>query len=425
MKGGPLKTRVLNARLAMTPTLTAAVLSGRRWLPAVPLPPARVLAGPALLIALGLLAACQPAKTDDDAGDFPPVKVTAGINVEFPADNPQIQSIQLAQAEGVSEAGAQFTGHLVWDGDLTTPIYSPVAGRVEKVTAEIGQTVKPGDDLALMHSPDYAQAQADYYKAVSTLSQAQKALSRFQRLIQYGAAAVKDVESAQGDLDRATAEKQRAEATLQKLGETYGADLNNLYHLRSPLAGIVVDKKINLGQEVRSDIVLSGITDLATTPLFRISDPTHLWVEFDVPEAEIGRLKPGMPIRVRTSAYPGRPFPGQIEVVGASLDANTRVAYARGAVPNPEGLLKEEMYVTIHLELATQETQSVAVPSTAVMYLAGKFYVFVQSGTRKFTRQEVSVEHESDTGKTVVHGLSPGQWVVSQGAVLINALLAA
>ena len=406
-------------------TPTAAVSSSRQWLPSVPLPPARVLAGPALLLAFWLLAACKPAKTDDDAGDFPPVKVTAGSNVEFPADNPQIQSIRLAQAEGVSEAGEQFTGHLVWDSNLTTPIYSPVAGRVEKVIAEIGQPVKRGDDLALMHSPDYAQAQADYYKAVSTLSQAQKALSRFQRLIQYGAAAVKDVEGAQGDFARATAEKQRAETTLQKLGETYGADLNNLYHLRSPLDGIVVDKKINLGEEVRSDIVLSGITDLATTPLFRISDPTHLWVEFDVPEAEIGRLKPGMPIKVRTSAYPGRPFPGQIEVVGAALDANTRVAYARGAVPNPEGLLKEEMYVTIHLELATQQTQSVSVPSTAVMYLAGKFYVFVQSGTRKFTRQEVSVEHESDSGKTVVHGLSPGQWVVSQGAVLINAMLSA
>ena len=402
----------------------AAVSPRRRWRSAVP-PPARVLAGSALLLALWLLAACRPAKTDDDAGDFPPVKVTAGGNVEFPADNPQIQSIRVAQAEGVSEAGAQFTGHLVWDGNLTTPIYSPVAGRVEKVIAEIGQPVKRGDDLALMHSPDYAQAQADYYKAVSTLSQAQKALSRFQRLIQYGAAAVKDVEGAQGDFDRAAAEKQRAETTLQKLGETFGADLNNLFHLRSPLDGIVVDKKINLGEQVRSDIVLSGITDLATTPLFRISDPTHLWVEFDVPEAEIGRLTPGMSIKVRTPAYPGRPFPGRIEVVGAALDASTRVAYARGAVPNPEGLLKEEMYVTVQLELATQQTRSVAVPSTAVMYLAGKFYVFVRSGTRKFTRQEVSVEHESDAGKTIVHGLSPGQWVVSQGAVLINALLAA
>ena len=378
-----------------------------------------------MLLTLGLLAACKPAKTDDDPANFPPAKVSAGNNVEFPAGNPQMQSIRIAQAEGVSEAGEQFTGHLVWDDNRTTPIYSPVAGFVEKVVAEIGQKVEPGDDLALMHSPDYAQAQADYFKAVSALSQAQKALSRFQRLLQYGAAAVKDVESAKGDFDRATAEKQRAEVTLQKLSETFGTDPSNLYHLRSPLEGIVVDKKINLGEQVRSDIMLSGITDLATTPLFRISDPTHLWVEFDVPEGEIGRLKPGMPIKVRTPAYPGRPFPGKIEVVGAALDANTRVAYARGAVPNPEGLLKEEMYVTIRLELATLQTQAVTVPSTAVMYLAGKFYVFVQSGPRKFTRQEVSVEHESDSGKTVVHGLASGQWVISDGAVLVNALLEA
>ena len=385
----------------------------------------RVRAGLSLLLALGFLAACKPAKSEDDATNFPPAKVIAGDSVEFPADNPQLQSIRVAQAEGVLDAGEQFTGHLVWDDNRTTPIYSPVAGFVEKVVAEIGQQVKRGDDLALMHSPDYASAQADFYKAVSTLSQAQKALARFQRLLQYGAAAVKDVEGAQGDFDRATAEKQRAEVTLQKLSETFGTDLSNLFHLRSPLEGIVVDKKINLGEQVRPDIVLSGITDLATTPLFRISDPTHLWVVFDVPEREIGRLQPGTAISVRTSAYPGRPFPGQLEVVGAALDANTRVAYARGAVPNPEGLLKEEMYVTIHLELATPQTQSVTVPSKAVMYLAGKFYVFVRSGTRKFTRQEVSVEHESDAGKTVVHGLAPGQWVVSEGAVLVNALLEA
>ena len=142
-----------------------------------------------------LLPACQKEKGDDSAG-FPPAKISAGENVEFPADNPQMHSIRVAQAEGVSEAGAQFTGHLVWDDNRTTSIYSPVAGFVEKVVAEIGQTVKPGDDLALMHSPDYAQAQADYFKAVSALSQAQKALARFQRLLQYGAAAVKDVEGA-------------------------------------------------------------------------------------------------------------------------------------------------------------------------------------------------------------------------------------
>ena len=402
--------------------MTAVVTSPTR----VPLPRRTKLSGRLLLagLVLSLLSACQREK-GDDSGGFPPPKVSAGENVEFPADNPQMQSIRVAPAESVSEAGAQFTGHLVWDDNRTTSIYSPVAGFVEKVIAEIGQTVKPGDDLALMHSPDYAQAQADYFKAVSTLSQAQKALARFQRLLQYGAAAVKDVEGAQGDSDRATAEKQRAEVTLQKLSETFGTDLSNLYHVRSPLAGVVVDKKINLGQQVRPDIVLSGITDMATTPLFRISDPTHLWVVFDVPEAEIGRLKTGMTINVHTAAYPGRPFPGQIEVVGASLDASTRVAYARAAVANPEGLLKEEMYVTIGLELATAQTQSVLVPSKAVMYLAGKFYVFVRSGPRKFTRHEVTVEHESDSGKTVIHGLAPGQWVVSEGAVLVNALLEA
>ena len=146
-----------------------------------------------------------------------------------------------------------------------------MAGQVEKIVAEVGQTVKKGDDLALMHSSDFGQAQADYRKALGDFAQFDKTLARVKELKEHGAAAQKDVESAQADFDRGLAEKQRAEANLQLLGTTSG-NFNDVYHLISPIAGIVVDKNINVGQQIRADLILAN-TPQATAPLFTITDP--------------------------------------------------------------------------------------------------------------------------------------------------------
>ena len=387
------------------------------------MPPARffrLLPWSVLLLAAG--CGKNPPSAPPEQNTTAP-KVT-GSSIEFSAHNPQLGSLSTIQPRAVQQNGDLFTGRVTWNEDYTDRVFSPVAGQVEKVVAEIGQTVKKGDDLAQMHSADYGQAQADYRKALGDYAQFDKALARAKTLKEHGAAAQKDVESAQADFDRGLAEKERAEASLQLLGTTSG-NFNDVYHVTSPIAGVVVDKNINVGQQLRADLILAN-TPQATAPLFVITDPTKLWVQLDVPEGRLGKLHVGDPVELRSPAYPGRTFPGKLASVGAFLDPQTRVAHARVEVENPDGQLKGEMYVSVEVKEAADAQTDVALPAQAVIYEDGKYYVFVQDAVNRFTRRPVTLEREAgpDGAQVVVRGLSPDQNVVTQGSLLINDVLA-
>jgi cobalt-zinc-cadmium efflux system membrane fusion protein len=387
----------------------------------------RAISALAALLWLVALDGCQKAKESADkpmdASTFEP-KVTNGRDVEFPPKMPQLSNFKTVEAKPVNSEEERFTGRVTWNEDYAVRIYSPVAGQVAKIVADVGQKVAPGDDLALLHSSDYGQALSDYLKAMASLTQAEKTFKRQKDLTAYGAVATKDVEQAKADYDSAVAERDRALAALQRYGTPTG-DFSDLYHLRSPIGGHVVDKKINNGQEVRPDMILGSTTDVIT-PLFTVADPSHLWVLLDVPETDLNELKAGQDVELRTPAYPGRVFPGKLVVVGASLDPQTRVVHARANVENPDGALKAEMYVTVNVKLPTSEGVSVEVPASAVIYLDGKYYVFVpdKSDPNKYSRREVTVLHERSAGATVVvQGVRPGERVVSDGGLEMNDYL--
>jgi cobalt-zinc-cadmium efflux system membrane fusion protein len=372
----------------------------------------------------GCQKAKEPADKTMDSSSFDPPKVTNGRDLEFPPKVPQLSNFKTIEAKAVSNANEHFTGRLTWNEDFAVRVYSPVAGQVAKIVADVGQKVAPNDDLALLHSSDYGQALSDYLKATASLTQSEKTYKRVKDLTTYGAAATKDVEQAKADYDSAAAEKNRALAALQRYGTPTG-DFSDLYHLRSPIAGFVVDKKINNGQEVRPDMILGSTTDVIT-PLFTIADPSRLWVLLDVPETDLNELKAGQEVELRTPAYPGRVFSGTLVVVGASLDPQTRVVHARANVENPDGALKAEMYVTVNVKLPVSEGVSVEVPASAVIYVNEKYYVFVpdKSDPDKFSRREVTVLHELSAGATVViQGIRPGERVVSDGSLEMNDYL--
>jgi membrane fusion protein, heavy metal efflux system len=361
-------------------------------------------------------------KSTTEAGPVEPAHVTFKT-VEFPKGSPQLNAIRTTEAKPFQQTEQSFTGQLVWNENCTNRVFSPVAGRIESVVAEIGKKVNKGDDLALMRSPDYGQAQADYRKATSDLAQAGKTLARVKALREHGAAAIKDVESGQADYDRALSEKQRAELRLQLLGSV-GGDFSDLYHVTAPIEGIVVDRNVNVGQEVRSDIVLAGTPQLAV-PMFTITDPSKLWVQLDVPEREISKLQPGQPLEVRTSAYPERVFEGRVDLVGASLDPQTRVIHARGSIDNSQGLLKAAMYVTVNVKELLASNPEVVLPTRAVFFLDGKYFVFLETGPWKYEKREVVVTREVSGGMVIIGGgaLRAGDRVVSEGNLLLNEML--
>jgi cobalt-zinc-cadmium efflux system membrane fusion protein len=376
-------------------------------------------------LSLGLwLAACLAGcgKQGTESPE-PPAPKVEGDRVTYPSDAPQLASLTVEAAEPRRLAVAHMTGRLYLADDATVRVFTPVAGQVTAVACDVGQKVAAGDPLARINSPDYDQARADARAADANLAAAEKAYARAQDLLAHGAVASKDVEAAQAAYGAALAERDRAVGRLKLYhGTENGADQD--YVLRSPLAGVVVEKNINPGQEVRADQMLANATNLFA-PLFVVSDPSKLWLQLDAAETDLTDLQAGQKLRVVSNAFPNQVFDGAITNIGPSLDPVTRTVRVRGVVDNPGNLLKAEMYVLV--DVVRDETRvagaGVEVPSKAVFTVDQKPYLFVELSPGQFERRPVTIGTEKDGKIPVRSGVEAGQRVVTEGALLLQSVL--
>lgn len=358
---------------------------------------------------VALLAACgRPAP----APETPNAQVSGDV-VTF-RDAPPSETVSAEPVGARKDDVLSVTGRLTWDEDRTVRIFSPVAGRVEKVLADVGQRVAKGQTMASIASPDFGQAQADAARAETDLAAATRTLERVRQLLERGAAPKKDVDQAEADERRARAEADRTRARLALWGGAAATPghVDQLLPLASPIAGLVVERVINPGQEVRPD---------AQVPLMVVSDPTRLWITLDVPEKDVALLAPGMPLKIRAAAYPGTLFEGRLEVAGASIDPTTRTVRSRGTVANPRALLRAEMYVTVELHRPVAARQ-IVVPARAVLKQGDANVVFVEESPNRFRRHRVIVGSEQDGIVPVVSGLADSDRVVTHGNLLLSQL---
>jgi cobalt-zinc-cadmium efflux system membrane fusion protein len=368
----------------------------------------------ALLIAIfaGALAGCtRPAKIAAEAADSPKID---GEKVIFSTNAPQLGYLAIEPARERSVVATGLNGRLAWDDDITARVFTAVSGRTIEIEANPGQPVAPGDALARIKSPDFSQAQADARKAAADLRAAERTLNRTRELLEHGAAAEKDLEAAEAEHTRSLSEKERALATLSLYGgNPDSAGVDGIFSLKAPIGGVIVEKTINPGQEVRSDQV-------GDKPLFVISDPTRLWLYLDVTEADVASMKLGQEVVVRARALPDKIFRGRLEVIGQGLDPATRTIKARCLVDNADKLLRAEMYVSADVSSATS---GVDVPTKAVFLKDNQHYVFVETVPGQFERRAVRLGLESDGRSVVVEGLNAGQRVVSQGCLMLEAMV--
>jgi cobalt-zinc-cadmium efflux system membrane fusion protein len=365
------------------------------------------------------LLGCQKAQKPPD----PPAAKIEGEKVSFAEGAPQKSSIGVEAAEPRKLAITHLTGRLYWSDESTVRIFTPVAGRVTTVLADLGQPVSPGTPLAEIDSPDFGQALSNARTAVGNLAMADKAFSRAKQLLEHGAAAQKDVEAAEAAFIAAQAERDRAEAVLANYGGNIKGT-NSLYLLRSPLAGDLVEKNINPGQELRADLMLANAPNLFL-PMFVVSDPTTLWLQLDVAETDLPTLQAGQQLRVHCQAFPDKVFLGTVGKIGATMDPSTRTLKVRGLVSNPDKLLRAEMYVTVEVvEDAARLTQAgVEIPSKAIFMKGEQAYLFIENSAGQYQRQRVKLGIEQDGKVPVLEGVSPGQKVVTEGTLLLQALL--
>lgn len=390
------------------------------------------------LIAASLLyGGCKKESAKEDE-DRPKVE---GDKITLPSESPQKSSLAVEVAKPVEKSIARLTGRLTWNEDATVRVFAPVAGRVEKIAAQPGSRISEGETLATLYSPDFAQAQADASRAVSGLKLTERTLARLRELLAHGAAPRKDVESAEDDLEAKRSENERAQARIKQYGTSLGS-VDGRFPLKAPLSGIIVDKSINPGQEVRADQMLASDAKLLA-PLFVISDPSRLSVTLDATELDIAGLRPGQKIQIQSRAYPDRTFEGKLDYIGQSLDPLTRTVKARGHVENPDSLLKAEMYVsvdvatdgeeslppasaiTLNADLPVRSRPSstpIEIPAKAVFFKDNRHFVFVENSPDRYQRQSVEVGAEHLGRVRITSGVIAGQRVVTEGSLLLQAM---
>jgi membrane fusion protein, heavy metal efflux system len=331
--------------------------------------------------------------------------------LHYAAGAEQLTYLDIAPVEELVAPTLQaLPGRLSFDEDRTVRVNSPVLGRVAQLVAQPGSAVKAGDVLAWLDSPDFAQARADARKAQADRIMKTKALERTQELTKLGVLAQRDLESASADADQAQAELERAQSVLKNLDPS---GTGTRYALRAPIAGIVVDRTINPGMEVRPD---------AATPLFIITDPTQLWASFELSEQDLGKVHNGQNVRVDVDAFADEHFSGHIVYIAAALDPTTRRISVRAALDNTESRLKPEMFARIS-PLQDDGQKQLAVPDAALVSLGLHHFVFVEEAPGTLKRREVQLGVVGEHNAFVRGGLKAGERIVTRGAVLLNAEL--
>jgi cobalt-zinc-cadmium efflux system membrane fusion protein len=369
----------------------------------------------ALVLFLGLTQGCRSHKA---GADEPALKASAD-SVTIPTNAPQLGAITVEPVEARRARVVALSGRLIWNEDATVRVFTPFAGIVQRLLVQVNDPVKKGERLAEIRSPDFGQALADARKAESDFRRAERSLIRVRDLAEHGAAPRKDVESAEADFANAQAEKDRTRTRL----EIYGASVdstNQVFLLPSPLDGVVVEKNVTPGQEIRPDQILANAPQF-TAPLFTVTDPSKLWIQIDATEADLPYLRPGRDFAFVSRAFPDQTFTGRVDVVSEFIDPNTRTIKVRGSVENSGRLLKAEMFVNVSVPAA--EDSGASVPSKAVFLKGEKHYVFVENEPGQFMRKEVQIGPEHDGRVVILAGMQPGQRVVTDGCLLLQQSL--
>ena len=355
--------------------------------------------------------AVQSTADDDDSNHGPG-------QLSFPPEAPQLAYIKTSHAIisplPVSEV---LIARLALAENLTARIFPAVAGRILQLHAEIGDQIDAGAPLATIDSPDFGAAMADLHKAEANVIQKQLTYRRAQKLLAGEAIARRDVENARAEWQIAVAEAERSRLRVKNLtsgGKTQGEKLV----LRAPVAGVVVERQANPGTEVRPD---------QAVPLFVISNLSTLWVQVDVPEHLIGRVRTGNPLLLSLDAFPGESFFATITRIAPQLDPNIRRIQVRAEIDNREGRLRPAMFARAQL-IDPEAVKVVRLPAVSVITDGIYPTVFIETAPGQFIQRQIRIafqDAESVWLEPENGGVQSGEAVVTDGAMLLASELAA
>jgi cobalt-zinc-cadmium efflux system membrane fusion protein len=314
----------------------------------------------------------------------------------------------------VLAATIDLPGEIASDPNKTARISALVAGRIESVNFEEGQSVKKGDVLAVIKVPDLAKAKAAYTATAAKAAAARNNADRLTALAATRLAATQEVLAAQSEADALEAEARAAEEQLHALGTAAGTVSGSQLSLRTPVSGVVVVRDAIVGQPVTAEQSIATIADLG-----------EVWFLGRVFEKNLSQIHLGAPAEIELNAYPAERFTGKIDYLGKRIDPAVRTIVARVRVTNRGDLLRLGLFGTAHVGAGerTKRAASLVVPRGAVVDIGDNPSVFVAQPDGDFDVHEV-VLGDSALGKVeVVSGLREGESVVVDGAFTLKSIV--
>jgi cobalt-zinc-cadmium efflux system membrane fusion protein len=288
-------------------------------------------------------------------------------------------------------------------------VLTPLAGRLLDLKVALGDRVEAGQVLAVVDSPDLAQAYDDNDKAADALDLTTKSLRRQEDQVRLGTASSRDLDQARSDRAQAEAEFVRTQARLKAVGGLAGPTRATPYlTVRAPISGSVIALSAAPGVMINDP----------TQPLMTIADLSVIWVTAQVAEKDIAAVAKDQAAEVDFEAYPGKTFEGKLLFISDVVEPDSHRNKVRIAFVNPDHLLKPNMFATV--SLSGQVQSRVVVPTAALLMNNDRTSVFVETAPWTFERRTVEPQLEEGPSVVIRTGLNAGDRVVVKGGILLN-----
>ncbi len=333
------------------------------------------------------LSACHHAKEEDPKDE------------KFQVTDSLISSLLV---DTVQEANAlskiTLTGSVAPDENKMVKIFPLVSGVAQDVRVNLGDVVSKGQTLGILRSAEVAGFARDVVSSEADVRSTRRAYQSAQDLYKSGLASQKDVEQAQADYQKAQAESRRASAVVG-INQSNGQG----YEVKAPIAGYVVDKNVTNSMQVRTD---------NSQPLFTIADLTDVYVLINIYESDISSVQTGDPVKITTLSYPDKIFTGKIDKIYDVLDPDDKVIKARVRVPNPNAMLKPEMFANVVIQAKSGESLPV-INTRGIIFDNDKNYVVVVDGKAHVHVQPITIAKRVEDRAYVSQGLKAGDRIVA------------
>jgi cobalt-zinc-cadmium efflux system membrane fusion protein len=297
-------------------------------------------------------------------------------------------------------------------------------GRLLEVLVKVGDRVESGRPLARFDNIEagelaaqLASARAELERLKIQLAALVRQAERNRRLAEIGAAPQKDYEQSRAE-QQAHEESLRSQQSviaglasrLERFGVGDGGPVATI--LRAPFRGVVTKVQAAPGEVVSAE-----------AELFTVADLSQVWVQAEVYEQDLGRVRVGQSALIRVDTYPDQPFTGKVTYISDLLDPQTRTAKVRCEAPNPDGRLKLDMFASVQLP-NTFSRRALAVPEGAIQRVEGQEVVFVRQAATQFEARQVKTGKLINGLMEITSGLREGEPVAVQAAFHLKSILA-